>query len=112
MSRIPPDTPGFRLRKLREKLGKNQQTFADELGISGSTLSRYEKNMRAPTTYFFQLLRMKTGVDLTWLFTGEGAMFEFHQKDFNRIKSIALIIIKKADEIGELVKQIEGFKNE
>ena len=109
MSKIPSDSPGFRLRKLRERLGKTQQVFADELGISGSTLSRYEKNMRGPDTYFFYLLRMKTGVDLTWLLTGEGSMFELQNKDFIRIKSIALRIIKKSVEMGNLIEEIERF---
>ena len=109
MTGILPDSPGFRLRKLRKKLKKTQQVFADELGVSGSTLSRYEKNMRGPDVYFYKLLRMKTGVDLTWLLTGEGSMFELQNKDFLRIKSVVIRIIKKAGEMVALIDEIERF---
>ncbi len=76
------DTPGSRLRKLRQYLGKSQNTLAREFGISASTLSRYETDVREPDIDFFILLKSKTGIDLNWLslssfiFPGESSFFK------------------------------------
>jgi len=105
MAKIPPDTPGARLRKLRLTLKKTQQQFADELGITGSVLSRYEKNMRGPHVYFFRLLRMKTGVDLNWLLSGEGEMFPF------RIDNLG-VKLSKAEKIRDSAEKIIGLIEE
>lgn len=107
--RVRPDSPGHRLRLLRLRLGKTQQAFADELGVSGSTLSRYEKNMRGPDTYFFHLLRMKTGVDLNWLLGGEGEMFPVVPGDLVRKQSLARRIISHTNEITQLLQELQKF---
>ena len=107
MKPLPKDNPGYRLRLLRLKLKKAQQEFADELGVSGSTMSRYEKNLRCPNTYFFRLLREKTGVDLNWLLTGKGSMFEVYPQDLIRIKSIGTKIQKQAEKMEELIRELK-----
>ncbi len=69
---VKGDTPGSRLRMVRQHLGKSQNTLAREFGICASTLSRYETDVREPDIEFFILMKSKTGIDLNWLFCGEG----------------------------------------
>ena len=46
------------VRKARETLGLSQDKFADTLGVSASTLRKWEQGQRAPTGAARTLLRM------------------------------------------------------
>ena len=107
--KVKTDSPGYRLRQLRLRLGKTQQTFADEMGVSGSTLSRYEKNLRGPDVYFYYLLNMKTGVDLNWLLCGKGEMFYIMSLDLERGESLARDIITQFQQIEKLLMEFRGL---
>ncbi len=55
---IEPDTLARNIKQLREKLGKNQEQFAADLGIARPTISNWEKGKVLPTTE--QLFRLVT----------------------------------------------------
>jgi len=103
------DSPGFRLKLLRRQLEKTQSQFAEELGISGSTLSRYEKNLRAPEVYFFKLLNMKTGVDLNWLLAGVGTMFPLFSEAWEHKEGILKQIFNHSTQLAELIEMFNRF---
>ncbi len=66
-------TDRLRLLRLYFKLG--QIEFADKLGLVQQQVSKYENGRIEPSAKFFENLYDKTGVNLQWLFTGEGEMF-------------------------------------
>lgn len=47
---IEPDTMARNIKRLREKLGKNQEQFAADLGVARPTISNWEKGKVLPTT--------------------------------------------------------------
>lgn len=55
---IEPDTLARNIKQLREKLGKNQEQFAADLGIARPTISNWEKGKVLPTTE--QLFKLVT----------------------------------------------------
>lgn len=59
---------GIRIRDLRGD--RSQQDFADELGVSLSTLRRYESGERMPDAEFLLALLEKEAADPTWVLTG------------------------------------------
>lgn len=65
---------GSRLAKIREPL--NRKEFAEELGVPDSTLGNYERGDRWPDWTFLEILRQKRHVNLNWLFTGSGEVYE------------------------------------
>lgn len=69
-------TFGDRLKMLREHLRFSQQEMADKLGISQISLSNYERGKRFPDVRIIRKLLDLFNVNLVWLFTGNGAMFE------------------------------------
>ncbi len=47
---------GFRIKELRDKLGEDQATFAKRLGVSQSTVSRWEKGLQPPTAQAVEIM--------------------------------------------------------
>ncbi len=107
--KVKGDSSGQRLRMLRQHLGKSQAALASEFGISGSTLSRYETDVREPDIDFFILLRSKTGVDLNWLFCAEGEMFPTIPKDIDSKLALVQKILYHAKEIFHLLTLLQRF---
>jgi transcriptional regulator with XRE-family HTH domain len=62
---------GKRLRELRG-FDLTQQEFAQELGISQSQLSKYERGIVAPTAEILFFVKKCFRVSIDWLLTGEG----------------------------------------
>ena len=48
-----------KLRALRESMGRTQQEFADELGMTRAAISNYEIGRREPDSAFFAKLKEK-----------------------------------------------------
>lgn len=90
------------LRKIRKELGLSLARFADMLEMSANTLTNYELNRREPSLTFFVQLSKKTNVNLNWLVSGKGSMFNSPEFEDAREE-----ILKEVDEI--LVKY--GVKN-
>lgn len=61
---------GSRIRALRNH-DESQEDFARLLGVSRSTLIRYENDECLPDSAFLLALHQKTSVNLHWLITGE-----------------------------------------
>lgn len=63
-----------RLKEIRKMSphGKNQEAFANYLGISQSNLASYETGRRTPSDAVVQLICQKCNIDEKWLRTGEG----------------------------------------
>lgn len=61
---------------LRDAKKMNQVAFAKALGASQAAISRYEKGERAPDSEFLSQLSSKFNVNISWLLTGTGEMFQ------------------------------------
>jgi transcriptional regulator with XRE-family HTH domain len=60
-------------RRLREVRGfeMNQKQMADELRISQSQLSKYERGVAAPPADVLFLIKRKFRISIDWLLTGD-----------------------------------------
>jgi transcriptional regulator with XRE-family HTH domain len=58
-----------RLREERERLGMNQEEFADAAGLNRTAQIRYEKGTRAPDTNYLVAIA-KLGADINYIVTG------------------------------------------
>ncbi|MGV8939057.1 MAG: helix-turn-helix domain-containing protein [Allorhizobium sp.] len=74
---IKPKTAlGSRLRAVRERLRyEEREEFAAKLGISKSALAYYERGERVPDASTLAAYHEQFGVDVTWIVTGSGEMF-------------------------------------
>lgn len=69
----PPEQPfhmGDRIRKAREHVGQDRQTFAETIGIHRDTLAKYEETGKAKKATLISIA-WNTPVRLEWLETGE-----------------------------------------
>jgi len=66
-----PHISGRRLRELRG-FELTQEEFANELGVSQSQLSKFERGVVAPPAEVLFFVKKRFGVSLDWLLTGEG----------------------------------------
>ena len=67
---VPQFTLADRLRKARELTGLDQGQFADEVGISRTSVSNAETGTTRPMRLTLKAWAVRTGVDLDWLLTG------------------------------------------
>lgn len=68
-------TIGERLRAARESRDLDQATLADKVGIVTRTVQRWEKGEQVPDGVSITKIARVTGVQPTWLLTGEGEMY-------------------------------------
>jgi len=73
-------TLGRRLRELRG-IDLTQGELANELGISQSQLSKYERGVAAPPADILLIIKQRFQVSVDWLLTGEGP------KESNAVRS-------------------------
>ncbi|WP_457641366.1 XRE family transcriptional regulator [Persephonella sp.] len=64
-----------RLKKLRGHLRYSQKDFAKRLGILPATYSNYENEKRKLSPELLEKLYNEFNVNLNWLITGQGSMF-------------------------------------
>lgn len=70
---IPALTLAQRLTVARETTGMNQGDFGDAIGVSKSTIQRYEAGrVDSPKKTLLMAYALATGVDYTWIATGTG----------------------------------------
>jgi SOS-response transcriptional repressor LexA len=67
---------GQRLRAARKALGLSQQELADTVKVNASAISQMETNRIKPSLDTLNLLAKNYKVNLHWLLTGKGQMFE------------------------------------
>ena len=58
---------GNRLKTLREQRGYTQEHLAKLIGVSKSTLSRYEKGKTSPKMDVLEKMAMHLDTTITWL---------------------------------------------
>lgn len=64
---------GFRLRRVREKLGWERGELADKLGVHPGSIARWETGGSVPHRYHLERIAEWGDVDPEWLLTGAGA---------------------------------------
>ena len=69
------NSPGERLKQLRENVGLDQKGFAAKLGVSPGVLGFVERNQRRPSKKLLEKLFDSMGVSSDWLLNGVGEMF-------------------------------------
>lgn len=70
---------GGRLRKLRG-FDSTQEEMANELRISQSQLSKYERGVSAPPADVLFFMKNRFDVSIDWLLTGEGSSRTSNEK--------------------------------
>ncbi len=68
-------TIGERLRTARETKEMDQGTLAERAGVVTRTLQRWEKGEQVPDGVALTRLARATGVQASWLLTGDGEMY-------------------------------------
>jgi transcriptional regulator with XRE-family HTH domain len=98
------DSIGYRIKAWRHALGLTQDEFAKLAGMSKATLVGYEVGQRKPGADALAAIA-KTGVNMTWLLTGEGKMLpkEAPGTEFKGAERHA----RRWQKIIELVESIE-----
>ncbi len=66
---------GVRLRETRHKLGLSQDALGKTLGLTHSTIARYELGTRIMTPEILALLNERFNLSLDWLLCDKGTMF-------------------------------------
>ena len=74
-----------RIKELRKKLDKTQESFADDLGISRPNVSNLESGNVKPTKQIIKAISAIYGVSEDWLISGNGKMFKnnYLENDFD-----------------------------
>lgn len=68
---------GQRLTAVRRSLGYEARlAFSQLLGMHPDTLGGYERGDTEPSMEFLAMYRQRFGVNISWLVTGEGSMFD------------------------------------
>ena len=89
------------LKKLRKKLRYSIDELASLLDIPSRTLGGYERNERVPSIDLAVKLKNKLNVNLNWLVSGEGQMFnapKFEEIE-DDIKTYVVSLLEKAGAI-------------
>lgn len=73
MAEKSEDTIGARIRQWRLALGLTQAELSSRLGVHIGVLKKYEQGINIPGGEVLAAIA-KTGVNMTWLLTGEGEM--------------------------------------
>ena len=69
--KVPTWTVADRVRKARESAGMKQNELAEKVGMSRGGIARIEQGKGEPRRTTLIAVSFATGVDLTWLETGE-----------------------------------------
>lgn len=93
---------GERIKEVRQKLGKTQQAFADEIGLKRNTVANYEIGNVQPSDRTISDICREFGVREEWLRTGEEPMMQ----EVPQSKKIAAFL-------GDLMREEDGsFKKQ
>ena len=71
ISIIPVFTMADRLRKARELTGMSIREFAANVGISDTTVTKYEHGYSTPRRVYLEAWARASSVNLVWLETGK-----------------------------------------
>jgi repressor LexA len=74
---------GDRLREAREMKGLEQSTLADKIDVATRTVQRWEKGEQVPDGMMITAIAKATGIQPSWLLTGEGEHFSIVSRPGN-----------------------------
>lgn len=94
-------TIGDRIKEVRKALNYTQQRFADELGLKQNTVATYEMNKTVPSERTLMDIQEKFRVNITWLKTGEGEMFNPIEKEVEIMRFVSRITHKNESELDQ-----------
>lgn len=102
------NTISGRLTSLREFMKLTQEEFAEELGVSASSISSMERGTSVVSDTVMASLVNKYGVTLRWLNSGEGDTFD----DRTRVNEV-MGLYARLDEKGreEIYNQLSHIGN-
>ena len=97
---------GQRLADARKALGhKERRSFADLLDIKADTLGTYERGVAEPDAAFMAVYHQRFGINLSWLITGEGSMFDDPNKAPPKQLEVSQKILQQiADTVEEVAE--------
>ena len=101
---------GLRVKAVRDKLNLKQGAYAKQLGISQSFLSYIEKGKRKPSYELLLSLLSILNINLHWLVSGAGDMFNPDTNQEQQLKekfSRLFPGVPQDQEVLELVKNLE-----
>jgi transcriptional regulator with XRE-family HTH domain len=99
-----------RIKAWRHALGLTQEEFAKRAGISKATLVGYEVGQRKPGAEALAAIA-RTGVNMTWLLTGEGEMLPRASPPVLRVLEGKGERRSADDDVARLLRQIEAILN-
>lgn len=70
-----------RIQKIRKFTSLSQEDFAKEIGIAFRAYTSYERGNRKPSFEYLNIVFVKYNINLNWLITGEGEMFNVPKYD-------------------------------
>lgn len=98
---------GERMKAIREETGLSQRLFGDKLGIAQTTYANYESNKAKVPDDIKQTLASMLQVNLHWLITGEGSMYNVSPADYSPSPITTGVLISKSGKI-ESIELQEG----
>ena len=99
---------GQRLKALRKKLGWTQTEFGEKTEINPVQIRKYETSVSIPSTEILARIA-STDVNLNWLVTGDGEMFE-NVEQTHTISMKLSSYKKQLDNILELLSEMDDDK--
>ncbi len=95
---------GQRLRTVRKALNISQQELAESLKVNASAISQMETNRIKPSLETLMLLAKSYKVNLHWMITGKGQMFEdavstTKYKTNNRLEQLRSLLTEELQNI-------------
>ncbi|CUX16122.1 hypothetical protein, transcriptional regulator [Agrobacterium deltaense Zutra 3/1] len=102
----PKTALGKRLRAVRAAFDiDDRDVFANRLAISKSGLAHYERGERVPDAELLSAYHREFGVNISWLVTGHGDMFEGGQSASTDYSSHQLLV-DLINPLGRLINKV------
>lgn len=102
---------GKRLTAVRDERGfRNREQFAEAFGVPKKTFEKYEQGLTELPTKLMMWLRDEHRVNLTWLVTGEGDMFDDRSKVPSTLITVEPATVQQlADTVGTLSQSLDDM---
>ena len=87
----------IRIKQIRLSMNINQTSYAELTNTSQSNISKYERGELKPTLEFLISLHEKLNVNINWVLTGKGSMFNHDVQsdiDIDSIKHAVELLCK------------------
>ena len=95
-----------RLKELRKELGITQQELADQIGVSGSNVGKYESGAGKPSAAVISLICSKFNIREEWLHNGTGEMFRPLSRNDEIEKAVRSLLDEESDSFKSRLIQI------